>query len=223
MCRFVLYMGPEISMSSLVTEPEHSLIVQSFNSQERPEPLNGDGFGVGWYSDRDPDAAIFKSISPAWNNHNLFNLSRVIRSHCILAHVRAASPGLPVTRFNCHPFSRGHLSFMHNGSIHNFQGIKRRLCNSLSDAAYAWIQGSTDSEHLFALYTDIYAGIDGPDSADKMARALTQTLTRVSEMCRAAKQLETCDYNRRQACGRMSLQHRGGRAQFTTHPHRTPL
>ncbi len=195
MCRFVLYMGPEISMSSLVTEPEHSIIVQSFKSQERKEPLNGDGFGVGWYSARDPDAAIFKAVSPAWNNHNLLNLSRVIRSHCILAHVRAASPGLPVTRFNCHPFSRGRLSFMHNGGISNFQSIKRQLCNSLSDAAYAWIQGSTDSEHIFALYTDVYAAIDGPDSADKMARALTQTLEQINEICRTAQQVGTCDYN----------------------------
>ena len=46
MCRFVMYLGPEITMSSLVTEPSHSLIHQSMKSRERPEPLNGDGFGV---------------------------------------------------------------------------------------------------------------------------------------------------------------------------------
>lgn len=182
-------------MSSLVTEPEHSIIVQSFKSEEREEPLNGDGFGVGWYSAGDPVAAIFKAVSPAWNNHNLFNLSRVIHSRCILAHVRAASPGLPVTRFNCHPFGRGSFAFMHNGGIAGFQAIKRQLCNSLSDAAYAWIQGSTDSEHIFALYADVYAAIDGPDSADKMARALVATLEQIEEIRRFADQSEPSDYN----------------------------
>jgi predicted glutamine amidotransferase len=48
MCRFTLYMGPPIRLSSLLIEPDHSLIRQSVESREREEPLNGDGFGVGW-------------------------------------------------------------------------------------------------------------------------------------------------------------------------------
>lgn len=94
MCRFELYMGPEIKMGSLVTEPKHSIVVQSYHCEEREEPLNGDGFGVAWYpADKNRAPAVFKSISPAWNNQNLINLSRVIHSDCMLAHVRAASPG----------------------------------------------------------------------------------------------------------------------------------
>ena len=46
MCRFVAYLGQEITLSSLVTEPDHSLIHQSYDSNERSEPLNGDGSGV---------------------------------------------------------------------------------------------------------------------------------------------------------------------------------
>ncbi len=92
MCRFTLYMGPPILLSSLLLEPEHYLIRQSTHSQEREEPLNADGFGAGWhvpeYSD---ESAVFRSITPAWNNRNLHNLSRVVTSPCILAHVRAAT------------------------------------------------------------------------------------------------------------------------------------
>ena len=48
MCRFTLYLGPPVRLSTLLTEPEHSLILQSFHAAERDEPLNGDGFGIGW-------------------------------------------------------------------------------------------------------------------------------------------------------------------------------
>jgi len=72
MCRFVLYLGPEITVSSLVTEPEHSIIHQSYMSREREEPLNGDGFGLAWYAPHlTTHPALFKDISPAWNNDNL--------------------------------------------------------------------------------------------------------------------------------------------------------
>ncbi|MEE9580352.1 MAG: hypothetical protein V3V74_03435, partial [Nitrosomonadaceae bacterium] len=60
-------MGPEIKMGSLVTEPTHSIIVQSYRSKEREEPLNGDGFGVAWYPpDKGEAPGVFKSVSPAW-------------------------------------------------------------------------------------------------------------------------------------------------------------
>src|SRR3954471_19482598 len=92
MCRFVLYLGPRARLSSLIVDPGHSLIRQSVHSREREEPLNGDGFGVGWYArDLAPEPAVFRSITPAWNNRNLQNLARVVASDCVLAHVRAAT------------------------------------------------------------------------------------------------------------------------------------
>ncbi len=42
MCRFAVYLGEEITISSLVTEPSYSILHQSFYSHEREEPLNGD-------------------------------------------------------------------------------------------------------------------------------------------------------------------------------------
>ena len=98
MCRFALYLGSPILVSALVTEPTHSIIKQSFKSREREEPLNGDGFGIAWCAPEICDEpAIFKDVTPAWNNVNLANLARVTRTSCLLAHVRAATPELPVT------------------------------------------------------------------------------------------------------------------------------
>ncbi len=206
MCRFALYMGPEIKMGSLVTEPTHSIIVQSYRSKEREEPLNGDGFGVAWYPpDRSEAPGVFKSVSPAWNNQNLLSLSRVIHSRCILAHVRAATPGLPVTQFNCHPFAWKQFTFMHNGEIRAFQTVKRQLRRSLSDASYAWMQGSTDSETIFALFADIYSSLKGESSAEKMATAVLATIDSIESLLQSAGHTAGCDLNLVVSDGRSAI------------------
>ncbi len=189
-------MGPEIRMGSLITEPTHSIIVQSYQSAEGEEPLNGDGFGVAWYPpDKGEAPAVFKSVSPAWNDQNLLSLSRVIHSHCILAHVRAASPGLPVTQLNCHPFAWEQFTFMHNGSIREFQTVKRQLRHELSDSSYAWLQGTTDSETIFALFADIYSALKGESSTEKMATAVLATIESIEVLLKSAGHTAGCDLN----------------------------
>ncbi len=186
MCRFVLYLGSEITLSSLIVEPDHSLINQSFHSKERKEPLNGDGFGVAWYVPHvSKNPVVFKDIAPAWSNMNLQNLAPVMQSGCVLAHVRAATHGLPVTQLNCHPFSYGPFSFVHNGAIRDFNKIRRTLIEKLSDEAYNSILGSTDSEHFFALFMDHYRSIKAENDEDRsepMAEALMKTISDIVEM-----------------------------------------
>ena len=159
MCRFTLYLGPDIRLSSLLLEPTHSLIRQSTHSREREEPLNGDGFGVGWYArELSGEPAVFRSITPAWNNRNLHNLARVVASDCILAHVRAATQSSGVNEANCHPFRYQQYLFMHNGDVGNFRHVRRRMLDSVCDEAYSNVYGSTDSECFFALCIDRKSG-----------------------------------------------------------------
>lgn len=184
MCRFALYLGPPIAVSTLVTEPTHSILQQSFEARERDEdPLNGDGFGIAWYvPEITPEPALFRSPLPAWNDPNLLHLARVTQSRCILAHVRAATPGVPVTVFNCHPFAHGRHAFMHNGAIGDFARLQRPLQQGLSDEAWSLIRGSTDSEHLFAGFVDQLAALpDGEDAAQRMAQALDTGVRRLEE------------------------------------------
>ncbi len=155
MCRFTLYLGPPIRLSTLITEPEHSLIRQSYHAQERSEPLNGDGFGIGWYAPRIwSEPALFHQITPAWNNRSLQSIAKVVASPCIMAHVRAATPGSDVNLANCHPFGYGGYLMMQNGHVGSFRRIRRGLLESLSDEAFGVPRGSTDTEHLFALFVD---------------------------------------------------------------------
>jgi len=180
MCRFALYLGSPIRVSSLITEPSNSIIHQSFHSHERKEPLNGDGFGLAWYVPEISDEpSLFKDLSPAWNNANLLQLARVTRTPCLLAHVRAASPGLSVSRLNCHPFARGPFAFMHNGTVGGFRSIARILRSALSDDAYHSIQGSTDSELVFAIFLDHYERSTTENSLERIIDALTRTIARV--------------------------------------------
>ena len=152
MCRFVAYLGRSITADELLIKPKNSLIHQSFQARESVEPLNGDGFGLGWYARRiRKEPAIFKSITPAWNNLNLQYNAGVIKSNCILAHVRAATSGA-VSEQNTHPFHHYRYLMMHNGAIENFEVIKRDLTTRLSDKYYNWILRQTDSEHIFALF-----------------------------------------------------------------------
>lgn len=183
MCRFALYQGPPITLDLLTTRPEHSIIRQSFKSRMRREPLNGDGFGLAWYVPGiSPVPALFRSIQPAWNNINLRHLARVSVSPVILAHVRAATGGFSVSEANCHPFIADQYAFMHNGSIADFKKIKRRLREGLSDETYLWIHGTTDSEHLFALFRDHMARREHEDPDTAMADAMEATIQDVNRM-----------------------------------------
>jgi predicted glutamine amidotransferase len=150
MCRVIMYLGEPLSLASLITAPTNSLVRQSRES-EVSTVMNGDGFGVAWYADGDEVPALFRSITPAWNNRNLFHLARVTRSPCILAHVRSATEGLAIHEGNTHPFVLGRYSFMHNGSVAQFPRIRRRIVDRLSDETFRAIEGTTDSEHVFAL------------------------------------------------------------------------
>jgi len=150
MCRLLAYKGTSIVIDELLFKPKNSLINQSINAKELEEPLNGDGFGLGWYSQEiSNEPATFVSLNPAWSNRNLKNLAPKIKTECLIAHVRAASVG-EVSEANCHPFQYKELLMAHNGGIENFSFIKRAMRSNLTDELYNWIKGQTDSEHIFA-------------------------------------------------------------------------
>ncbi|MDM9584507.1 ergothioneine biosynthesis protein EgtC [Nostoc sp. GT001] len=154
MCRLLAYLGSPISLEHILYKPEHSLIVQSSQPREMiSEVVNADGFGVGWYhSQKDTDPFIYKNTLPIWNDINLPSLSRYVESKCVLAYVRSATPGQAVDFANCQPFNHQQQLFIHNGRIENFRKtLHRKIRSTLTQEFYEKINGSTDSEHIFAL------------------------------------------------------------------------
>ena len=84
------YIGPPVLVADVVLWPDRSIIKQSYDARERKMDanlpshlaygnLNGDGFGIGWYTERasqgsrrsdeaaaDTTPCVFTSITPAW-------------------------------------------------------------------------------------------------------------------------------------------------------------
>lgn len=180
MCRFVAYSGIPILMDELIFNASNSLVNQSKKSKMRVDPLNGDGFGIGWYPEHDDDSpGTFVSIEPAWSNRNLIQLSAKIRTQHFFAHVRDASQGMPVSLSNCHPFQYGRYLWMHNGRLDQFSSFRRNIVNDLSDQAFDYIQGNTDSEYAFAIFLD-EINFDQDASLEKLQQGMRATIKKIS-------------------------------------------
>lgn len=176
MCRLLTYLGQPVLLNKFLYEPDNSMIKQSIEARELEEPLNGDGFGVGWYfKNISNDPGLFVSVYPAWNNRNLRYLSSKILSECVVVHVRAASVG-GVTEYNCHPFHFKNYLMAHNGGVEEFDKIKRQLRRRLTDEKYLWIKGQTDSEHLFAYFLDILSKKGEQITADDVADSFEEMI-----------------------------------------------
>ena len=185
MCRLLAYMGTPIIIDKLLYQPKNSLINQSISAKELEEPLNGDGFGIGWYvPEVNYEPVNFVSVYPAWNNRNLRNLAPKIKAECFIAHVRAASVG-DVSESNCHPFQYKNILMAHNGGVENFGNIKRQIRGPLSDELYNWIKGQTDSEHIFAYLLNILlANQQDIISPEAVVDAFEKTFAALKEMMR---------------------------------------
>ena len=147
MCRFLAYQGQPVFLESVVSKPCHSLIQQSLHATESKTPINGDGFGLGWYGER-PEPGIYRDLRPAWSDDNLLSICAQVRSPLFFAHVRAAT-GTATSRANCHPFTHGRSLFMHNGQVGGYSNIRRSLEAMIPDDLYRHRAGTTDSEAIF--------------------------------------------------------------------------
>ncbi len=147
MCRFLAYRGEPVFLADHVCAPAHSLVHQSLHATEAKTETNGDGFGIGWYGERE-EPGLYREIRPAWSDENLRSLCAQVRSRLFFAHVRA-STGTATTRANCHPFAHGRHMFMHNGQVGGYHRIKRRIEAMIPDELYEQRLGSGDSEAIF--------------------------------------------------------------------------
>lgn len=181
MCRWLAYTGEPLVPSTLLLDPQHSIVAMSLDSPLGAETVNGDGFGFGWYPE---DASlgtapfVFRSIEPAWNDVNLREISHAVRSPLFFTHVRAAAAP-PIQQTNCHPFRHDNWLFMHNGAIAGFPRFKRDLVLDIDPALYPTIQGTTDTEVLFHLALT-YGLMDDP------VRAVGDAIRRIEEAGHAA-------------------------------------
>lgn len=177
MCRFLAYRGEPILLETMVAAPCRSLIHQSLHATEAKTETNGDGFGVGWYGERETPG-LYRELRPAWSDENLLSITGQIRSRMFFAHVRAAT-GTATSRANCHPFSYGRHLFMHNGQVGGWAKVRRQVEAMIPDALYPYRAGTTDSEAIFL--AALARGLDTDP-----ASALRSTLADVKALMRSA-------------------------------------
>ncbi len=172
MCRWAAYIGQPIYLEEIISRPGHSLIHQSHCATQCRTATNADGFGVAWYGDRE-DPGLYRDVLPAWSDPNLKSLTAQVKSPLFLAHVRA-STGTATSRNNCHPFTHGRWSFMHNGQVGGYDSFRRAADMLIPEYLYASRKGATDSEALFLIA--LAEGLDA-DPLGAMERAAARLIS----------------------------------------------
>src|SRR5436305_10256951 len=122
--------------------------------------INADGFGVGWYPD-DGDPVRYRRDRPLWTDIDLPALARVTSATAVLAAVRSATVGMPVTESAAAPFAAGRWLFSHNGVVRGWPDSVAPLAARLPPTDLTTLDAPTDAVLLWALVRHrLRAGLD---------------------------------------------------------------
>ncbi len=148
MCRHLAYVGPAVSLKSLLIDPPYGLYQQAWAPRmQRHGTVNADGFGIGWYASDDPVPARYRRAVPIWGDPSLPDLARVTRSSAVLAAVRDATVGTALGEAAAAPFASGSWLFSHNGLLAGWPASAAGLARvepllaleAMTDSAFLWL------------------------------------------------------------------------------------
>ncbi|GAA4676101.1 ergothioneine biosynthesis protein EgtC [Streptomyces youssoufiensis] len=152
MCRHLAYLGDEVSIGTLLTQPAHSLVRQSWEPRrQRHGTVNADGFGVGWYAAGDPVPARYRRSGPIWADPSFADLARVVRTTALLGAVRDATEPGADGEAAAAPFGGGPWLFSHNGSVRDWPGSVAPLVGTLEPEALLAMEARNDAAFVWAL------------------------------------------------------------------------
>ncbi|MFD9723803.1 ergothioneine biosynthesis protein EgtC [Streptomyces sp. NPDC059072] len=166
MCRHLAYLGPDVALGSVLSEPEHSLVRQSWEPRrQRYGTVNADGFGVGWYAEGDPVPARYRRAVPIWGDPGFADLARVVRSGALLAAVRDATRPGADGEAAAAPFAQGPWLFSHNGALRDWPDSAAPLAAVLPPRELLELVARTDSALVWALVLHRLRAGDEPGAA----------------------------------------------------------
>ncbi|WP_327279784.1 MULTISPECIES: ergothioneine biosynthesis protein EgtC [unclassified Streptomyces] len=152
MCRHIAFVGQEVPLARLLSEPEHSLVRQSWEPRrQRHGTVNADGFGVGWYAEGDPAPARYRRAGPIWGDLNFADLVRVVRTRAALAAVRDATVFGADGEAAAAPFASGPWLFSHNGAVRDWPDVAAPIAAALPPVELLSLAAGTDSALIWAL------------------------------------------------------------------------
>lgn len=139
---------------------------QDFEAFTALTAVHGDGWGMAWH---DPDHTTIRSASSATSairDPAYARLAGRRLGRAGIVHLRWATPGLPVTPENTHPFVEDGRAFAHNGHISPVDRLERLL----TPQSRAALRGDTDSERYFRFVLQCIA--ERGDDAGGLTHAL---------------------------------------------------
>ncbi len=177
MCRHLAYVGAEIRIGELVSDPPFALTRQAWAPRRQTHgTMNVDGFGLGWYSTGDPAPARHRGEGPVWGDETFADLARTVRTGGLLAAVRSSTEGMVSGRGAAAPFRSGPWLFSHNGALPGWPESGAELVKELDPARLLRLDAPTDAAALWALT------LDQLDAGRPPGEALAQVVRRTLEI-----------------------------------------
>ena len=159
--------------------------------------LNLAGFGmVAWQprSIREEEPFVYRTTSLPDFDPNLNALAQKLEPTCLLAHVRGVTYGNPegVGPANLHPFRfpGAKVALAHNGHLREFPRMRYDLVAHVAPELAERIQGTTDSEWIYALVLSMLDDPYGAPELDELTEATASAL-RVLRDVRARRGIDT--------------------------------
>jgi glutamine amidotransferase len=183
MCRVLAYLGEPISLAHVLYETDSSLVRQSYSPRMMATFLNLAGFGmVAWdaVSVRPQEPFAYRTTALPAFDRNLRGLAAKLAPSCLVAHVRGVtySEREMVAETNLHPFRfpGARVALAHNGHLREFARMRFDLVRHIRPELAQRIEGTTDSEWIYALVLsqldDPYGRPETRELADATAAAL---------------------------------------------------
>ena len=153
MCRHLAYLGSPVPLTRLLFDAPHSLARQSWAPLDMRGggTINADGFGVAWFPGDGADPVRYRRETPLWSDVALPALAAHTVSGGVLAAVRSATVGMPVTETASAPFAEGRWLFSHNGVVRGWPDSVTGPAARLPVRDLLTLDAPTDSALLWAL------------------------------------------------------------------------
>jgi glutamine amidotransferase len=182
---------------NLLFDTENGLVAQSYSPRMMNTFLNLAGFGMqAWdpTSLRPEEPFTYRTTTLPSFDRNLRVLSAKIAPTCLVAHVRGVtySEEAVVADTNLHPFRFPGASVVlaHNGHLRQFARMRYSLVEHVRPELAQRIEGTTDSEWIYALILSQLDDPFGVPEARELADATASAL-RILRSVRAAHGIDT--------------------------------
>jgi glutamine amidotransferase len=196
-CRVLAYLGEPLPVENLLFDTDNSLVRQSYSPRMMNTFLNLAGFGMkAWdpTSLRPDDPFTYRATALPSFDRNLRFFAAKVAATCLVAHVRGVtySGEAVVADTNVHPFhfAGARVVLAHNGHLRRFQDIRYSLVEHVRPEIAKRIEGTTDSEWIYALVLSQLDDPFGLPTAGELADATAAAL-RILRGVRAEHGIDT--------------------------------